>query len=290
MSPPEVNSKKSARIISITSGKGGVGKTNISVNLGIALAYLGKRVILLDLDLGLADVDILLNLSVKADLSDVLRGERSIESIVAMAQGKIMVVPGAFGDESLANLSSKDRMKLIDTIEHMTRYADYILIDTAAGLSSNVIDFTCAADDVLVVTTPEPTAMLDAYAVIKTVHNAAPDTMIHLIMNMARDPREARQAQLRMASIAQHFLSSRLAMENYLLYDNVVGDAVRHRQPFFLRSPRSQPAQALMAIARDLEANPVLHTDHRKRGFIERMVDRFTATQKAEVAGFQSDN
>ena len=280
--------KRSARIISVTSGKGGVGKTNISVNLAIALAYLGRRVILLDLDLGLADVDILLNLSVKADLGDVLRGEATMESIVTMAQGKIMVVPGAFGDESLANLGSKERMKLIDTIEHMTQYADYLLIDTGAGLAKNIIDFTCTADDVLVVTTPEPTAMLDAYAVIKAVHNAAPETMIHLLMNMARDRREAQQAQLRMASIAQHFLSSRLAMEAYLLYDNVVGDAVRHRQPFFLRSPRSQPAQALMEVARTLESTPVEHTDHRKRSFIDRMVERFTAAQKTEVAEYRA--
>ena len=284
MSAKEASKRQPARVLTVTSGKGGVGKTNISINLAIALAQQGKRVILLDLDLGLADVDILLNLSVKADLGSVIRGERKLEEILVRAEGKILVVPGAFGDENMANLGDSARRKLINAIEQMTRYVDYLVIDTGAGLGSNIIDFTANADDVLIVTTPEATSMLDAYAVTKAVHNRNPDTAIHLLINMARDAKEAREAGQRMTSIVDHFLHSPLHKEEFLLYDPVVGDAVRRRQPFLLHKPHAQVSRAIKAIARHLDEMPSVHNSKSHQGFIERLVDRFTTNHKAQVS------
>ncbi len=269
-----------ARVIAVTSGKGGVGKTNIAVNLSIALASMGRKVILWDLDFGLANVDVLLNLGLKHDLGDVLRGAMSIDDITVNGPGHIRVVPGASGDEQLANMGSKERRVLLQAIEKMSGEADYIILDTGAGIAANTIQFTTAADDVLVVTTPEPTAMLDAYATIKVVHGTTPASRIHLLVNMARDRKEARQAMLRMATIAEHFLSSHLLEDGYMLLDQNVAQAVRKRRPFILISPECQPARALHMISHAIDHIAGGHGVHptTRSGFLERLIEQFGLT------------
>lgn len=273
----QVNNATLARVIAITSGKGGVGKTNIAVNLAIALAQLGRRVILWDLDFGLANVHVLLNLGVQADLSDVLRGEKGIDDVMTTGPAKIHVVPGASGDEDLANLGPKERRQLLKVIEHMAQRADYIILDTGAGIAANTVQFTAAADDILIVTTPEPTAMLDAYATMKVMYGTSPFSRMHLIMNMARDRREARQALMRMATISHHFLSGQLMEDGYLLHDHAIGDAVRRRKPFILSAPDSQPARAIQVIALTIDRMQVVHKVRLagNKGFFARIVEQF---------------
>lgn len=271
-----------ARVIAVTSGKGGVGKTNISVNLALALARMGKRVILWDMDLGLANVDVLLKLDVQHDLSHVLNGKAHIEEIMLDAPARLKVIPGASGDEQLANLNEKQRNFLIEALEYLTHEADYIILDTGAGIADNILRFTTAADDVIVVTTPEPTAMVDAYATIKLVHRIRPEGNIHLLVNMARDAREARLALRRISSIAEHFISSHLKDDGYILYDRVVGDSVRHRKPFLIAYPDSQASRAISAIAYTINATPppTHKTGGPKSppGFLQRLVQRLTGT------------
>ncbi len=266
-----------ARVIAVTSGKGGVGKSNVAANLAIALAQLGRRVTLWDLDFGLANIDTLLNLDVKGDFGDVLRGEKHIDEVTIVGPAKIHVVPGASGDEDLANLGPQERRQLLNAIEHMAHQADYIILDTGAGIATNTIQFTAAADDILIITTPEPTAMLDAYATMKVIYSNSPYSRIHLIMNMARDRREARQALVRMATIAQHFLSGHLLEEGYLLYDHAVGDAVRRRKPFILTAPDCQPARALHVIAHAIDRIRIVHTVRvaENKGFLARLAEHF---------------
>ncbi|MGM0594372.1 MAG: MinD/ParA family protein [Pseudomonadota bacterium] len=265
-----------ARVIAVTSGKGGVGKTNVAVNLAIALAERAQRVILWDMDLGLANVDIILNLRVNANLADVIEGNKSVEEIMLSTSHGVQVVPGALGDEQLADLNQEQRVLFIEAIERLTFEADYIIVDTGAGISQEIMGFITAVDDVLVVTTPEPTAMLDAYAAIKRVYQTTPDTHVHLLVNMARSEREARDTLSRMRAIAHDFLGSMLVADGYILYDNVVGDAVRHRAPFISAYPGSPPANAVRKVADAVLRNQPPHPynlgiDKSPKGFLKRL-------------------
>ncbi|OOZ38849.1 hypothetical protein BOW53_13920 [Solemya pervernicosa gill symbiont] len=220
-----------ARVIAVTSGKGGVGKTNIAVSLSIALANLGERVILMDMDMGLANIDVILNLRVTDNLADVLAGRKRIDEIMIETPYGIGVVPGASGDEHLANLSEDEQLQLRDALYFLSGAADYLIIDTGAGISRNTTMFTGSADEVLVVATPEPTSMVDAYAAIKTVHGMAPEADIHLLLNMARSKQDAERATRRISHIALNFIHSRLQNDGYILFDGVVSDAVRKKTP-----------------------------------------------------------
>ncbi|MGE0079831.1 MAG: MinD/ParA family protein [Thiohalomonadaceae bacterium] len=241
-----------ARVLAVTSGKGGVGKTNVALNLAIALANRMQRVVLWDADLGLANVQVLLRLQPQGDLSDVLAERKSIREVLIDTPVGIKVVPGASGDEHLANLSVRERLVFSEAIQDLVQEADFIIIDTGAGISANTMDFARAADDVLVVTTPEPTALVDAYAAIKVVHGRAPWSKVHLVVNMARDEKEAKRAMLRLESMAAHYVGRRLIEEGTILYDQAVGSAVRQRQPFILAYPESQAAAAIWRMADSL--------------------------------------
>jgi flagellar biosynthesis protein FlhG len=174
---------KHARVLAVTSGKGGVGKTNVSVNLAIAIAQLGKKVVLVDLDLGLANADILLDVTPRYNLSQVLVGRKTIEEIAIPAMGGIRLVPGASGVERLANLSDVERETLLASFEALHRDADYVLFDTGAGISKNTTAFLAAADEVVVVTMPEPTAIVDAYAVIKMISREPDHGDLFVLLN-----------------------------------------------------------------------------------------------------------
>lgn len=270
------NLRHQARVVAIASGKGGVGKSNVALNLSIALARIGKRVILWDLDLGLANVDVLLNLDIQADLSHVLSGEKRIEDIIIDTPAHIQVIPGASGDERLANLNEKELQFLLKALNSLSEQTDYIILDTGAGVSDDTISFITSADEAIVVTTPEPTAMVDAYATIKLTHSISPETHIHLLVNMARNPHEAQQTIERMKTIAEHFISSHLEDDGFLLYDPAVGDAVRHRKPFIISAPDSQPARSLKKTAYAL-LNSHIHDREQAsepQGFIQKLLTR----------------
>ncbi|MCD6287659.1 MAG: AAA family ATPase, partial [Candidatus Hydrogenedentes bacterium] len=174
------------RIIAVTSGKGGVGKTNVSLNLGIALADMDYRVVLVDMDLGLANVEVLLGVNSQFNLQHVIAGEKNIDDIVIADASGVMVVPGSNGLAEMADLPRDRRIRVIEQMEQIDLPADIIIIDTMAGMSRNVIDFTLAADEVLLVTTPEPSSVLDAYAMLNTIHQTDRFVPISLVMNQVR--------------------------------------------------------------------------------------------------------
>ncbi len=264
---------KGAHVLAISSGKGGVGKSNIAVNLGIALVQRGRRVIILDMDLGLANDDILLDLHAEKNLSDVINGRNPIEEVIIDAPGGLLLLPGASGDEQLANLDTKQREKLVEAIEGLEGQADYLIIDTGAGIAENSLAIAAAADDVLMVTTPEPTAMLDAYAAIKLLHQRSSEHHIHLLVNMARNPREARQTILRLSSISEGFIGEHLVRDGVIPYHPAVGEAVRHRKPLMLATPESPAARAISRIAERLDCRPFDHHQHHtQNGFIHRLL------------------
>lgn len=238
-----------ARVVAVTSGKGGVGKTNVSVNLSIALAALGKKVVLVDLDLGLANADILLDLNPRYNLSQVLVGRKTIEDVTLPAMGGIRVVPGASGVERLANLSDVERESLLASFEVLHRDADVIVFDTGAGISLNTTAFLAAADDVVVVTMPEPTSVVDAYAVIKMLSRENDRGDIHLLMNHCSGRDEAEKYANGIVVTANKLLNTYVEKLGYIVTDPRVPQSVRARRPFLLAHPGCPAAACLRSIA-----------------------------------------
>ncbi|MHC4698566.1 MAG: MinD/ParA family protein [Planctomycetota bacterium] len=235
--------------LAITSGKGGVGKSNVAVNLSICLAAHGLRVTLVDVDMGLANADLLMNLQPRHTLSHVLAGVRSLESVCMEGPGGIRFVPGASGRNDLANLTEFDRQSLIIQLGKLQHSADMVVLDCGAGISRNVINFAQAAHAVLVVTTPQPTAVTDAYATIKVLHRERYSGAVSLFVNVANSRAEAAAAYRRVAGVSQRFLKFPVADSGYMLHDTAVELAVHERSPFVIRYPGANASAAIAALA-----------------------------------------
>ena len=254
-----------ARVFAVTSGKGGVGKTNIAVNLAVAAAAYGKRVALVDLDLGLANADVVLGASPKATIAHVLSGRMSILQALTPAHG-VMLLAGASGIESYANLTSPERERLRDAFGRLAERADLVILDTGAGISRNVIEFAAAADEALVVTTPEPTALVDAYATVKLLAREPDAGAIRLIVNQATDRAEADRISAGLVSVARRFLQADVDRLGYVLRDPAVGRAVMARAPFVVADPRGAAAGCVRNLAARLCGGAP-----RPRSFVQRI-------------------
>lgn len=240
---------ESGRLVSITSGKGGVGKTNIAVNVAIAMAARGHRVLLVDMDMGLANADVLLGIDVRLNWWHVLRGGREIGEAIVPAGGGIDVLAGGSGLSGLADLSEFERHRLLQDLDSVRGSYTVILLDCGAGISRNVLTFGLAADLVVVVTTPEPTAMTDGYAMIKMLSQSSADRTIGLVVNQAASRGEARRVYERIAGVAARFLRFPLADLGYVLQDEAVSFAVRQRRPVLVGQAGSVAGRCLTAVA-----------------------------------------
>lgn len=244
--------RKNARVITVTSGKGGVGKTNITINLGIALRDLGYKVVILDTDFGLANIDILLGIMPQYTLLDVVLEKKSILEVLTDGPKNIKFLSGGSGVEELVKLDKRQLEKFLSNITLLDRIYDIILIDTGAGLSENVMSFVMAADEILLVTTPEPTAITDAYALIKMVSNRDKGKLIRLIVNRAENAKEAYDILNKLTLVARKFLDIELFPLGYLLQDEAVIKAVKLQQPFSLSYPKSQASKLIREMSRKL--------------------------------------
>ena len=261
-----------ASVIAITSGKGGVGKTNVAVNLAIQLASAGKNVVLLDADLGLANADVLCNIDLPANLSHVISRRKDLNEVLVKAPGGFSLIGGASGLARMADLTDADRQRIVAAMGELEASNDVILIDTGAGISPNVLAFTRAADHVLVVTTPEPTAITDAYAVVKVISRDNADRRVSLLVNQARNAAEARVVHERIAKVARQFLSVRLYDAGFIPADEQVSMAVRKRMPFMLSAPRCAASLAISQLAMRLEQGvAAASTSAQNGGFFNRM-------------------
>jgi len=257
-----------ARAIAVASGKGGVGKTNLAVNLGLCLSRLGRRVILADVDIGLANADVLLGVEPRFHLGNVLAGEvGALDALVTGPEGLLLL--GGSSATSFSDLGPEERAFLARTFRELEAYADFLIVDTAAGISRNVIEFCRAADEVLVVTTPEPTAVTDGYALIKAIAREKGAGRIRLVVNQARDRAEAGRVSERLRIVSRRFLGIEVQDLGYVLSDEEVRTAVRRRRPFALEATRSPAAVCVRAIAeRILEETRVPSPGG--RGFLQR--------------------
>lgn len=270
------NARRPARVIAVTSGKGGVGKSNLSVNLAIALADRGRRVIVMDMDLGLANVDLLCDLHPRHTIAHVVSGQREIHEAVVPGPGGIRVLAGAAGIDRLANLDDRERDGLLRGLEQLQLETDVILLDTGAGIGRNTVAFAACADEVLVVTTPEPTAMLDAYAVIKCVARDAPGAVLRLVVNQARSRAEAERIAASVAGVAHRFLNIYVEPAGHVLSDSCVPLAVRRKRPFLLAFPACPAAAGVRALADRLLAPAAAGGGEARDGFLRRLADWLT--------------
>ncbi|MFH1737464.1 MAG: MinD/ParA family protein [bacterium] len=267
--------RSETKVIAVTSGKGGVGKTNLVCNLAIALAQMNRRVIVFDADLSLANIDVLLGISPRYNLSHVISGEKSLREVMVTGPEGILIVPGGSGIEELANLGSSELEFLLDSFGELDGECDLLLIDTAAGIQRTVLSFLLAADHVLVVTTPEPTAYTDAYAVIKILAQHCPDKRVGVSINMARNGREAGDVTRLMLQICRTMLRTGFDNFGYIPRDVEMLQAVRDQQPLLLHSPYSPAAKSIRQLACSLlQTERQLASSGGLRGFMNRLLGR----------------
>jgi flagellar biosynthesis protein FlhG len=252
---------KKTRIVTITSGKGGVGKTNISVNMALAYARMGKKVVVMDADLGLANVNVILNLIPKFNLYHVIRKQKTMREVMVDTEYGISIVAGASGFSKIANLSEEERQNFIKELDTLSS-ADIIIIDTSAGVSSNVLDFIAAADDAVIITTPEPTAITDAYGIIKIIATEI-DSLnmgLKLVVNRAKSVAEAKKVADRMTSIAGQFLNLKVEYLGFIYDDITVSHAVLRQKPFMVIDPKCKASQCVQHIAGRMERSDTKNT------------------------------
>ena len=253
-----------ARTIAITSGKGGVGKTTVSVNLAIQLTRLGRRVALLDADLGTANADVICNVQASATLAHVIAGQRQLADIMIPAPGGFTLIPGVSGLADVTHLQPHEQQRLARQIADLESSFDVLLIDTGAGIGPDVMTFCNAAERVLVVTTPEPTSITDAYAVIKSIHNQAADADVRLLINMVADEREARSVFNRIVQVSQRFINLSPGYAGCVVTDSQVPLAVRRRHPLVLDAPKCKAGQCLLSLAHRMDLHAASKTPRRK--------------------------
>ncbi|MCB9555532.1 MAG: MinD/ParA family protein [Deltaproteobacteria bacterium] len=251
------------KTVAISSGKGGVGKTTVAVNLGIALSKAGKRVLLFDADLGLANVDILLGMSAEHTLADVLDESVSMESVLLKAPGGLTVLPAGSGILRLERLSPTQRVRLTKKLHDISRDYDLLLLDTGAGLTENVLFFASTADEVLMVTTPEPTALTDAYALIKILTTNYAVESIQLLVNEATRGAQGREIHAKLNGVAQRFLNRQLGYLGHIPSDPEVENAIKARTPLVVAKPSCPAAQAIHSVARHFDSVFVLEPRRR---------------------------
>ncbi|NHI00166.1 Flagellum site-determining protein YlxH [Oceanimonas sp. MB9] len=267
------------QVIAVTGGKGGVGKTNITLNLASAMAAQGKRVMVLDADLGLANVDVLLGIRVRRNLSHVLRGECSLDDIMVEGPQGIRIIPATSGNQSMTELSPLEHVSLIRAFSEMRTPVDVLLVDTAAGISDMVLSFSRASQEVLVVVCDEPTSITDAYALIKLLSREHGVFRFKIVANMVRSQREGMELFAKLTRVTDKFLDASLELVSCIPFDGNLRMAVRRQTLVVNQYPKAPSAIAIRALATKALTWP---TPHRAQGHLQFFVERLLANPVAE--------
>lgn len=265
---------KPVRVVAVTSGKGGVGKTNISINLAAAWAKMGRKPVILDADLGLANVDVALGLQPKLNLSHVLSGEVTLEEILVEAPGGIRVIPASSGIQKMATLSPAEHAGLIRAFSELTTEMDVLIVDTAAGIDNSVVSFTQASHEVVIVVCDEPASITDAYALIKLLNREHGVRRFRVVANMAHSVNEGVNLFRKLLAVTDKFLDEVvLDHAGSIPYDPFLRKAVQKQQPVVTLFPRSPAAEAFKQLVLKADNWPLPAAGHGTvQFFIEKMV------------------
>ena len=241
-----------ARCIAVTGGKGGVGKSNFSVNVALELGAMGNQVVLLDADFGLANADLLCGVAPKFHLGHVITSNKSLDEVSIEIGENVRLIPGGSGIEELANVSLARNASLLGKLREVEEMTDFMIIDTAAGIAENVSSVLLAAGEIIVVTTPEPTAVVDAYATIKVIVRHSPAKQVSLIVNNVTGVNEGEQVFQQLNTATKRFLQHNIELLGMIPYDSQVSEAVREQTPVVHYSPDTPASRAIRLIARQL--------------------------------------
>lgn len=270
-----MTSKHSVQVIAITGGKGGVGKTNVSVNISLALADLGKRVVLLDADFGLANVDVMLGLNPQRTLAEVMNGECELRDVLLPGPGGVRIVPASSGTKSMVEMTPMQHAGLIQAFSEIGDQIDVLVVDTAAGIGDSVTSFVRAAQEVIMVVCDEPTSITDAYALIKLLSRDHGMTKFRVLANMAHSPQEGRNIYAKLVNVTERFLDDvTLQYLGAIPYDEAVRKAAQKQQAVYQAFPRSRSSVAYKSIAQKIESWPLPVS---ARGHLEFFVDRLVS-------------
>ncbi len=269
----EEKKERHAKVITVTSGKGGVGKSNISINLGIALQKLGNRVVILDADFGLANVEVMLGIRPRFNLADLLFRGRTVEEVITRGPEGIGFISGGSGIEELINLDPIQIRNLTKRLSDLDELADYIIVDTGAGISDGLMQFIKASDRVLLVVTPEPTSITDAYAVLKSVSRTFADTeepmRIDLVPNRVGSFQEGRMLHKKLLVVIERFLRVNLHLAGSVIQDMNISKAVMAQMPIVLSYPHSPAAVAINTLAKSIHEGTSVEKQSSKKGIRE---------------------
>ncbi|MDH5324826.1 MAG: MinD/ParA family protein [Gammaproteobacteria bacterium] len=261
------------RVIAITSGKGGVGKTNVSVNLGIGLARMGREVMLMDADLGLANVDVMLGLHGKYNLSHVIKGEKSLDQIAIRGPENLRIIPAASGLQAMAELGPLQHGTLIRAFSEMTSSPDVLLIDTAAGISDSVVSYAKASQEVVVVICDEPTSITDAYALIKLLNRDYGIHRFRILANMVESIQNGRELYQKFVAVTDRFLDVSLDFMGMVPHDEMLKKAVQRQRAVSDAYPRSKSSLAFKKLAQKADAWPLSgNAGGRIEFFVEKLI------------------
>jgi flagellar biosynthesis protein FlhG len=266
-------SRQRAKIIAVTSGKGGVGKTNIAANLAICLAASQKKVVLLDADLSLGNLDVIMNLNSKYNISHFIDGRKTVEEICHIGPEGLEIICGASGLEKLANINEFQRQRLLNELSRLQENSDLIVIDNAAGISRTVAGFCLAADHVLVVATPEAASMTDAYAMIKVLVGNKYSGQMSLVVNMAMTIAEGKKIYRQISNVVKRFLNKEIYDAGVLLKDEQLSLAVKQRKPVVVAYPKAKISSCIAALAAKLDKCSAAEANN--EGFFRKVVDWF---------------
>jgi flagellar biosynthesis protein FlhG len=248
--------KTHTRVIAVTSGKGGVGKTNIVANLGYTFARMGKKVLILDADLGLGNLDVLLGLAPKYNLSHVIMGEKSVGDIIVEGPGNMLILPASSGIQELTQLTAQQKVKILSELDGVIDSVDLLLIDTAAGISSNVMDFNVTAQEIIVVVSPEPTAITDAYALMKVLSLKYAEKCCKVIVNLANTAEQGREVFRQLHLVTERFLDMTVDYLGSVLVDAKMIKGVKQQKLVSELYPDTRASKCFDDLARKIFTQP----------------------------------
>ncbi|MBQ0724554.1 MAG: MinD/ParA family protein [Cycloclasticus sp.] len=278
-----MTNNKPVRVIAIASGKGGVGKTNLSVNLGVSLCKLGRKVALLDADMGLANVDILLGLHPSYNLTHVLSGEKSLAEIVVEGPHGLKVVPASSGVQHMAEIGTMEQAGIINAFSEFEHDIDILLVDTAAGIHGGVINFARACQEVLIVVCDEPTSLTDAYALIKLLNRDHGLNRFHIITNMVESLQHGKTLYSKLCKVTDQYLDVALYFTGAVPFDKSLRKSVQKQQAVVELMPNSPASQAIKGLAKTIDNWPI---QRGAGGYLEFFVERLIqSSQLGESTG-----